>query len=58
LHRACRKARLAWADAGYATSKLTAWAATMKMTIQVAAKRNQYVVEVLPRRRAVERTFA
>jgi putative transposase len=58
LHRACRTVRLVWADAGYATSKLTAWAATMKMTIQVVAKRNQHVFEVLPRRWVVERTFA
>ena len=58
LHRACRTVRLVWADAGYATSKLTAWAATMKMTVQVVAKRNQHVFEVLPRRWVVERTFA
>jgi len=49
---------LVWADAGYATSKLAAWAATMKMTIEVVAKRDQHVLEVLPRRWAVERTFA
>ena len=32
-HRACRKVRLVWADAGY-TGKLAAWAATLKMTLQ------------------------
>jgi putative transposase len=58
LHRACRKVRLVWADAGYATSKLTAWAATMTITVEVVAKRNQHVFEVLPRRWVVERTFA
>jgi transposase len=58
LHRACRKVRLVWADAGYATSKLTTWASAMKMTIKVVAKRNRHVFEVLPRRWVVERTFA
>jgi hypothetical protein len=47
LPRACRKIRLVWADAGYATSKLTAWAATMKTAIQVVAKRDRHVFEVL-----------
>jgi hypothetical protein len=47
LPRACRKMRLVWADAGYATSKLTAWAATMKTAIQVVAKRDRHVFEVL-----------
>ena len=32
LHRACRRVRLVWADAGY-TGKLAAWAATLKMTL-------------------------
>ena len=55
--RACRRVRLIWADAGY-TGKLTAWAAAMKITIQVVARRDQHVFEVLPRRWVVERTFA
>jgi transposase len=58
LHRSCRKVRLIWADAGYATSKLTAWAAAMKITLQVVAKRDRHVFEILPRRWVVERTFA
>ena len=58
LHRARRKVRLVWADAGYATSKLTAWATAMKITMQVVAKRDRHVFEILPRRWVVERTFA
>jgi transposase len=58
LHRARPKVRLIWADAGYATSKLTAWAAAMKITLQVVAKRDRHVFEILPRRWVVERTFA
>ena len=57
LARACRRVRLIWADAAY-TGKLTAWAAAMKITIQVVARREQHVFEVLPRRWVVERTFA
>jgi transposase len=57
LHRACRRVRLVWADAGYA-GKLAAWAAAMKMTIEIAAKRDRHVFEVLPRRWVAERTFA
>ena len=57
LHRACRRVRLIWADAVY-TGKLTAWAASLKMTICVVAKRNSHAFEVLPRRWVVERTFA
>ena len=49
LARACRRVRLIWADAAY-TGKLTAWAAAMKITIQVVARREQHVFEVLPRR--------
>ena len=56
-HRACRGVRLVWADAGY-TGKLSAWAAAMKMTLQVVSKRNPHAFEVLPRRWVVERTFA
>jgi transposase len=57
LHRACRRIRLIWADAAY-TGKPTAWAATMKMTLQILARRNPHAFEVLPRRWVVERTFA
>ena len=46
-----------WANAGYA-GKLAAWAATMKMTIQIVAKRDRHAFEILPRRWVVERTFA
>ena len=38
--------------------KLTAWAATLKMTIQIVTKRQAHAFEVLPRRWVVERTFA
>jgi transposase len=57
LHRACRRVRLVWADAGY-TGKLAAWAGSMTMTMQIVARREQHVFEVLPRRWVVERTFA
>jgi putative transposase len=57
LHRACRKVRLVWADAGY-TGKLAQWAAAMNMTIQIVARRDRHTFEVLPRRWVVERTFA
>jgi transposase len=57
LHRACHRVRLIWADAVY-TGKLTAWAASLKMTICVVARRNPHAFEVLPRRWVVERTFA
>ena len=56
-HRACQRVRLVWADAGY-TGTLTTWAAAMKMTLQIVAKRDPHVFEVLPRRWVVERTFA
>jgi transposase len=56
-HRACRRVRLVRADAGY-TGTLATWAATMKMTLQIVAKRDQHSFEVLPRRWVVERTFA
>jgi transposase len=58
LHRACRTVRLVWADAGYNAGKLAAWAAALKITVQVVARREQHVFEVLPRRWVVERTFA
>ena len=57
LHRAWRRIKLVWADAGYA-GKLASWAAALKMTMQIVAKRNPHAFEVLPRRRVVERTFA
>ncbi len=57
LRRACRRVRLVWADAVY-TGRLTAWAAALKMKIQIVAKRNPHAFEVLPRRGVVERTFA
>ena len=57
LHRTCRHISLIWADAVYA-GKLSAWAATMKMTLQIVPRRNPHAFEVLPRRWVVERTFA
>jgi putative transposase len=57
LRRACRCIRLIWADAVYA-GKLTTWAATLNMTIQIVARRQAHAFEVLPRRWVVERTFA
>jgi transposase len=57
LHRSCRRIRLIWADAVY-TGKLTSWAASMKMTLQIVPRRNPHAFEVLPRRWVVERTFA
>jgi transposase len=56
-HRACRRVRLVWADAGYA-GQLAAWAATLKMTLQIVAKRDPRAFEILPRRWVVERIFA
>jgi transposase len=58
LHRACTKVLLVWADAGYAAGKLTAWATAVKMTIEIVAKRDRHVFEVVPRRWVVERAFA
>ena len=49
LHRACRRVRLVWADAGN-TGKLAAWAQALKMTMQLVAKRDRHAFEVLPRR--------
>jgi putative transposase len=57
LRRGCRRVRLAWADAGY-TGKLAAWAASLKITIVIVAKRDPHAFQVLPRRWVVERTFA
>ena len=47
-----------WADAGDHAARLTAWAAAMKMTLQIVAKRDPHAFEILPRRWVVERTFA
>jgi transposase len=55
--RACHDVRLVWADAGY-SGKLAAWAATLKMTLQIVARRDPHAFVVLPRRWVVERTFA
>ena len=57
LRQACRRIRLIWADAVY-NGKLTAWAAALKMRIQIVSRRNPHAFEVLPRRWVVERTFA
>jgi len=46
-----------YADAVY-TGKLNGWAAAMKMTLQIVARRQPHTFEVLPRRWVVERTFA
>src|SRR5690242_11736928 len=50
--RACPKVRLIWADAGYTskTGKLATWAATLKMTLSIVARRSRHTFEVLPRR--------
>jgi transposase len=58
--RACPRVRLVWADAGYAgkAGKLATWAATLKMTLSIVAKRDPHAFEILPRRWVVERTFA
>ena len=58
LRRACTRVRLVWADAGYTTRKLAAWAAAMRMTVQIVAKRDRHSFKVLPRRWVVERTFS
>ena len=57
LHRTSRRIRLIWADSVY-NGKLNAWAAAMKMTLQIVARRQPHAFEVLPRRWVVERTFA
>jgi transposase len=44
-------------DAAF-TGKLAAWAAAMKMTLQIAFRRDLHAFEVQPRRWVVERTFA
>jgi transposase len=57
LHRTSRRIRLVWAGSVY-NGKLAGWAAGMKMTLQVVARRQPHAFEVLPRRWVVERTFA
>jgi putative transposase len=57
LRRACRRVQLVWADAGYA-GKLAAWAAVLRMNLQIVRKRDPHAFEILPRRWVVERTFA
>ena len=57
LKRARRHVRLVWADAGY-TGKLATWATTLKMALQIVAKRDPHTFQVLPRRWVVERTLA
>ena len=57
LHRTSCRVRLIWADSVYA-GKLGPWAASMKMTLQIVARRKAHTFEVLPRRWVVERTFA
>lgn len=58
LRRTSRRVRLTWADAVYTSGRLTSWAAALKMTVQVVARRSPHAFEVLPRRWVVERTFA
>jgi transposase len=57
LSRCCTRVRLAWADAGYA-GKLAAWAAHLKITLEIVRKRDAHAFEILPRRWVVERTLA
>ena len=58
LARARTSIRLAWADASY-VGKLTSWAAaSLKITVEIARKRDAHAFEVLPRRWVVERTLA
>ena len=45
-HRACRYVRLVWADAGY-TGKLSDWAASIKMTLEIISKRDPHAFEDL-----------
>jgi len=54
LHRARTRVRLVWADAGYAAAKLATWAAALRLTVQIVAKRDPHAFQVW----VVERTFA
>jgi transposase len=59
LRRACPRVRLAWADAGYQASRLTAWATALRITLQIVRRPDDlHTFAVLPRRWVVERTFA
>ena len=59
LRRACPRVRLAWADSGYQAHRLTAWAATLRITLQIVRRPDDlHTFTVLPRRWVVERTFA
>lgn len=59
LRRACTHVRLAWADAGYRASRLGAFTAALRITVQVVRKPDDlHTFQVLPRRWVVERTFA
>jgi putative transposase len=59
LRRARHRVRLAWADAGYQAGRLTAWAAALRVTVQIVRKPDDlHTFQVLPRRWVVERTFA
>ena len=57
LARACTRIRMAWADAGY-SGKLTAWAASLRITLEIVRKRDAHPFEVRPRRWVAERTLA
>jgi len=59
LHRARRRIRHTWADAGYA-GQLLPWAATyLKLTVQIVKRPDGlHNFQVLPRRWVVERTLA
>jgi transposase len=57
LSRCCTRVRLAWADAGY-SGKLAAWAASLRIRLEIVRKRDAHAFEVLPRRWVVERTLA
>src|SRR5690242_14990116 len=58
-HRACRRVRLVWADAGY-SGKLVPWAsAALHLTVQIVKRPDDlHTFTVLPRRWVVERTLA
>jgi transposase len=57
LYRCRIRARLAWADAGYAI-KLATWAASLMVQLKIVRKRDAHTFEVPPRRWVVERILA
>ena len=58
LRRACGQVRLVWADTGYSAHRLTAWAAALRITLQLVHRPDDlHTFEVLPRRWVVERTL-